>query len=64
MSPFDIERVSRQMAVFMVSAIYPSFRSERLKLLNAKRNELLSEISLIDSEIKALSALTSWEQSK
>lgn len=63
MRPFEIE-VARKMAFFMVSAIYPSLRSARLKELRARRDDLLSELSLIDSEIKVLSALESWEQSK
>lgn len=63
MNTFDID-LARKMAFFMVSVIYPSLRSARLKELRARRDDLLSDLSLIDSEIKALSALTSWEQSK
>lgn len=64
MNPFDIERISQKMAVLFVSAIYPSFCSARLKELRSQRDALLSELALIDLEIKALVSIHSSRESK
>lgn len=58
MTPFQI-KVAEKMASFMAALVSPTYRLIRLEELRERRKFLLSELSVVDSEINALSSMKS-----